>query len=108
MVHLYPDGGKLVYTAIAFVVLDTIAVVLRLLSKQQTKRRFGEDDGWILAALITFFAWSAVIIASRSAFPISKASLELPLQVSLGSAERTKQSRLVQHRAMPRHSSPRS
>ena len=68
MVHLYTDGKKLLYTSIAFIIVDTIAVVLRLLSKQQTKRRFGEDDGWICAALIIYLAWSGVIIASEFRF----------------------------------------
>ncbi|KAI4263331.1 MAG: hypothetical protein L6R42_001521 [Xanthoria sp. 1 TBL-2021] len=55
-------GAANVATAIVFVVLDSLAVFLRILSKSKTKHYFSADDWWILAALVFFYAWAGQIL----------------------------------------------
>lgn len=62
MVHLLEDGVSNVVVAIVFAVLDTIAVILRIIAKRKTKLRFGWDDAWILCALVLFYVWAAIVI----------------------------------------------
>ncbi|KAL8893469.1 MAG: hypothetical protein Q9192_005230 [Flavoplaca navasiana] len=62
MPNLDSGGVANVATAIVFVVLDTLAVFLRILSKSKTKYYFSSDDQWILAALAFFYAWVGQII----------------------------------------------
>lgn len=62
MPKLDSGGVANVTTAVVFVVLDTIAVSLRLLSKSKTKHYFAADDWWILVALVFFYAWAGQII----------------------------------------------
>ena len=65
MMRLQSDGSANVVTAIVFVVIDTFAVILRLISKRKTKHYFSSDDQWILCALILFFGWAGQIIYCR-------------------------------------------
>lgn len=62
MVHLLADGLSNVVVAIVFAVLDTIAVILRIVAKRKTKYQIGSDDAWILCALALFYAWAAIVI----------------------------------------------
>lgn len=62
MVPLRSDGVANVATAIVFVVVDSLAVVLRILSKSKTKHYLRSDDWWILGALAFFIAWAGQII----------------------------------------------
>ena len=68
MVHLRHDGRQLVYTASVLLILDTIAVALRLLAKQKTRKRFAVDDLWMLLALADTAAWTAVVLSSQLIF----------------------------------------
>ena len=65
MIHLRNDGKQLLTTAIAYLVLDAIAVVLRLVAKSRTKRRFALDDLYIIFAFAAFVAWTGLIIGSK-------------------------------------------
>lgn len=56
------DGVANFATAIVFIVVDTIAVLLRLLSKRKNKRTFGSDDYWMLVALAFFYVWAGLVI----------------------------------------------
>lgn len=64
MPKLDSGGVANVATAIVFVVTDSLAVFLRLLSKSKTKHYFSSDDWWILGALLFFFAWVGQILYS--------------------------------------------
>ena len=66
MVELLRDGRQLVYTASVFVVLDIIAVAVRFVAKQKTRRGWALDDLWISIALLFTVAYHAVIISSKS------------------------------------------
>ena len=57
MVHLQPDGVANIITIIVFIFLDILAVILRIIAKGRTKKRFAKDDLWILCALLFFFGW---------------------------------------------------
>ena len=65
MVKLEKDGKQLVSTAIVFLVLDAIAVVLRLLAKSKTKHKFAFDDLFMLLTLVVFAAFAGVVMASK-------------------------------------------
>lgn len=64
MIPLGKDGKQLLYTSIVFLILDVVAVVLRLIAKSRTKSRFSFDDLWIILTLIVFAAWAALVIGS--------------------------------------------
>lgn len=65
MIPLGKDGKQLLFTSIVFLILDVIAVVLRLIAKSRTKSRFSFDDLWIILTLIVFAAWAALVIGSK-------------------------------------------
>ena len=65
MILLGKDGKQLLFTSIVFLILDVIAVVLRLIAKSRTKSRFSIDDLWIILTLIVFAAWAALVIGSK-------------------------------------------
>lgn len=60
MVHLPPDGRASFTTIVVFIILDSFAVILRIISKGKTKNRYSQDDWWILCALLLFFGWAGV------------------------------------------------
>lgn len=62
MAKLLSDGLSNTVVAIVFMAIDTVAVILRILSKQRTQHRFGPDDAWIFFALASFFVWSGLVI----------------------------------------------
>lgn len=68
MIHLGKDGKQLLFTSIVFLILDTIAVVLRLFAKSRTKFRFAYDDLWIIVTLVVFAAWAALVIGSKETY----------------------------------------
>lgn len=61
-VSMAPDGAANLVSAILFIVLDSLAVLLRFISKYKTKRGFAADDYWMLVALIWTYAWAALVI----------------------------------------------
>ena len=65
MVHLKKDGKQLLATAIVFLILDAVAVVLRLVAKSKTKYRFGFDDLYLLFTFVVFAAWAGLVIGSK-------------------------------------------
>ena len=65
MIRLEKDGKQLLYTSIVFLILDVIAVILRLVAKSRTKYRFAFDDAWILFTLVVFAAWAGLVIGSK-------------------------------------------
>ena len=65
MVRLEKDGKQLFFTSIVFLILDIIAVILRLFAKSRTKFRFASDDLWIIATVVVFAAWAALVIGSK-------------------------------------------
>lgn len=65
MPKLDAGGVANVAVAIGFVVVDSLAVLLRMSAKSKTKYYFSSDDYWILAALLCFFAWAGQILYSE-------------------------------------------
>ena len=62
MVHLNADGRLSFRIVIAFTVLASFAVGLRLLAKRYTKKRWAVDDLWAICSLFGMFAWVGVEI----------------------------------------------
>lgn len=62
MVKIQPDGAINLYTALAFVIADTIALGLRIVSKYTTKKGLRNDDWWICAGLLFFYTWCGLIM----------------------------------------------
>ncbi|KAL8723797.1 MAG: hypothetical protein Q9181_007189 [Wetmoreana brouardii] len=62
MAKLQPDGVSNTAVAVVFMVVDTLAVMLRLVAKRRTKHRFGSDDSGIVFALVLFFVWAGLVI----------------------------------------------
>lgn len=60
MVHLRHDAIANVTTIVVFMFLDSLAVILRIISKRKTKSGFSSDDWWILCALLFFLGWAAL------------------------------------------------
>ena len=51
------DGGwACIKVTIAFIVLDILATIGRLLARKVTKSELGADDFWIIVALVAFMA----------------------------------------------------
>ena len=65
MVQLEQDGKQLLSTAIVFLIVDAIAVVLRLVAKSKTKYRFAFDDLCMVSTFIIYTAWAGIIIGSK-------------------------------------------
>lgn len=63
--YLRKDGKQLLYTSTIFLILDVVAVVLRLIAKSRTKSRFALDDLWIILTLVVFAAWAGLVIGSK-------------------------------------------
>lgn len=68
MVVILPDGVANLESIIAFLIIDTIALILRVISRIQTKnttttgRFIRYDDWWILAAYLTYASHCMLII----------------------------------------------
>ena len=60
MVHLRHDAVVNVTTIVVFIFLDSLAVILRIISKGKTKNGFSSDDWWILCALLFFLGWAGL------------------------------------------------
>ena len=60
MVHLRHDAIANVTTIVLFIFLDSLAVILRIISKGKTKNGFSSDDWWILCALLFFLGWAGL------------------------------------------------
>ena len=60
MVHSNPNGNKFLGSGIAFLVIATLAVALRLYTKTLTKAKWAADDWWICLSLVGFFAWIGI------------------------------------------------
>ena len=56
MVPLSEDGKRSLGSGVAFTVLATVAVALRLLTKVYTKGRWAADDSWAIVSLLSLFA----------------------------------------------------
>ena len=69
MIGLRNDGKQLLTAAIAYLILDAIAVVLRLVAKSRTERSFAFDDLYIIFAFAAFVAWAGLVIGSKQLWP---------------------------------------
>ena len=47
---------------VVFIILDALAVMLRLIAKRRAKHHFKYDDGWLIFALALFFIWAGLVI----------------------------------------------
>ena len=59
MVKLNSNGKTALGSGIAFTVIASIAVGLRLLTKLYTKTSWAADDSWAVVSLVALFAWMA-------------------------------------------------
>ena len=64
MVSLAFDGKQQVYTSLAFIIVNTTAVTLRLIAKRKTRKGIGADDVLMVAALLLQITWNALVISS--------------------------------------------
>ena len=71
MAVLQPSAQRLVGCAVAWVVIDFAAVLLRLGAKRMTKTAFSIDDTWCLVALALVTAFNALQIAGQSSIIFS-------------------------------------
>ncbi|KAL9593314.1 MAG: hypothetical protein Q9219_007607 [cf. Caloplaca sp. 3 TL-2023] len=55
-----PRGAFVVYFSIALGVLDTVAVILRLVARSWSKAVFAADDWWIIGSLFPFYCMVAL------------------------------------------------
>ena len=62
MAKLLPGAVSNIVVITVFIILDALAVILRLIAKRRTKHRFGYDDSWIIFALFLFFIWAGLVI----------------------------------------------
>lgn len=62
MVNAQANGAMNLYTALAFVIADIIALALRIISKRKTKNGLRADDWWICVGLAFYFVWCGLII----------------------------------------------
>ena len=62
MLPLRESGRQILASSIALIVLATIAVVLRFVSKFRSGQNFAPEDGLILAALVMFAAYNSVLL----------------------------------------------
>lgn len=62
MVKILHDGAVNLYTALAFLIADTIAIALRIISKGKTKNGLQSDDWWTFAALVFFSVYAVIVI----------------------------------------------
>ena len=65
MIQLEKDGKQLLSTAIVFLIVDAIAVALRLVAKSKTKHRFAFDDLCMVSTFIVYTTWAGIIIGSK-------------------------------------------
>lgn len=68
MAVLQSSAQRLVGCAIAWIVIGSAAVLLRLVAKQRIRTAFSLDDAWCLCALILITVFNALQIAGKSAF----------------------------------------
>ena len=61
-----PVGHQVVYTSIAFGIIDAVAVALRMLGRWRSNAAFAADDALIIASLVPLFAMVAVGYLSPS------------------------------------------
>lgn len=68
MVVLKSSAQRLVACAISWIVIGSVAIILRLIAKRRTKGAFSLDDGWCLFALILITVFNALQIAGQLVF----------------------------------------
>ncbi len=80
--------GLVVRTTIACGVLETLAVIFRLLAQWKNNRRFYRDDWWIVASLVPSYAMLAVgILSEFSLLPCMTASVDQDKWLLLAAVE---------------------
>lgn len=71
MVSILPDGMSNLEATISFLIIDTIALILRVISRIQTKSTtttgqfIRYDDWWILAAYLMFASHCILIVCGE-------------------------------------------
>ena len=68
--NISAGGQVIIRLCIAFAVLDSIAVLLRLLAKRFTKVKFAADDAWIISAICCFYVFVGTIIWGQKSVSI--------------------------------------
>lgn len=72
MVSILPDGIANLEATVSFLIIDTIALILRVISRIETRnttttgKTIRTDDWWILAAYLIYVSHCIVIICGES------------------------------------------
>ena len=61
-----PVGNRVLHTCLAFGIVDTIAVALRILARRRSNAVLAADDALIIASLIPFYAMMIIDHFSQS------------------------------------------
>jgi hypothetical protein len=72
MVVVQPDGRANLVATVSFLIIDSMILLLRLVSKQKTQTGVHLDDWFIIAAYLVFAAQSSVIIYGECRIAKSK------------------------------------
>ena len=64
-----PVGYHVLQTCIAFGVVDTVAVALRILARRRSNAAFAADDALIVASLLPLYAMMVIDHYSQSSIP---------------------------------------
>ncbi|MCJ1263338.1 hypothetical protein MMC22_003208 [Lobaria immixta] len=62
MMNISSSGRTIIHLCIFLAVIDTVAVLLRLLAKKSIKAAFAADDAWVVASVCCFYVFVGVII----------------------------------------------
>lgn len=66
--NISSSGQTIIHLCIFFAVIDSVAVLLRLLAKKSTKAAFAADDAWAVASVCCFYVFVGMIIWGTKIF----------------------------------------
>lgn len=69
--NISSSGHTIINLCISFAVIDSVAVILRLLAKRSTKVGFAADDAWVVASVSCFYVFVGTIIWGKESSSIS-------------------------------------
>lgn len=68
MMNISSSGRTIIHLCIFLAVIDTVAVLLRVLAKKSTKAAFAADDAWVVASVCCFYVFVGMIIWGKKLF----------------------------------------
>ena len=61
-----PVGNRVLHTCLAFGIIDTVAVALRIFARRRSNAAFAADDALIIASLVPFYSMMIIDHFSQS------------------------------------------